>query len=154
MTTLNRIVYLVLNAPIFLISLINPVVLVLSPTKDWYLFVSVFVALGIGLMQLYGALQLFKKKFVIPIIATSLLIISFDFIGFKFITSTLLYLKMELFSNFDFVFNFQLFDGPRIDSNFSFKEFRFNMIGINLIAILQVLFLYVEKKQQGSETVT
>lgn len=154
MTTLNKIAYLVLNAPILLISLFNPVVLVLSPTKDWYLFVSVFVALSIGLMQLYGALQLFKKRFVIPIIATSLLIISFDFIGFKFITSTLLYLKMELFSNFDFVFNFQLFDGPRIDSNFSFKEFRFNMIGINLIAILQVFFLYAEKKQQESETVT
>lgn len=154
MNRFNKIAYLLLNGPLFLISIISPVLLIFSPTKEWYLFVTVFVALGIGSIQLYGALELFKKRFIIPIIATSLLIVNIDFIGFKFITSTLLYLKIEFFANYDFSLNFQLFDGPRIDSNFSFKEFRFNMIGLNLIAVLQMLLLYAEKKQQQPETVT
>lgn len=150
MTIVNRIIYVLINL-LWAISLLLIIPsLFQNADNQLYVYLSAFIFLILVIFQFYGAYSLFKKSYLIPIIATAIFILNFDFGGFKLVTDTLLYLKTEVFANGDFVFNFQL-DDPSAVINLTFKSFSFEMVGINLLAIMQLGGLIAEKNNKKKD---
>lgn len=150
----NRVVYFLINIFWAISLLLSIPYLFKTANGQAFAYVNSTVILLMLLIQFYGAYSLFKKKYLVPIIATAFFVLNFDFIGFKLITNTLLYFKTEFFINGNFSLNIQL-DDPNAIINLSFKEFSFKMIGLNVLAVLQIAGLIAERnKREINETYT
>jgi len=150
MNKVNRVIYFLINILWAISLLLSLPYLFQSAGGHILAYVHALMFLAFIIIQFYGAYALFKKSYIIPLIATALFIVNFDFVGFKFITNTLIYLKTEVFVNGDFALNFQI-DDPSAVINVGFKSFSFEMVGINILAILQVIGLIAEKNEHESK---
>lgn len=144
MNRINRVAYFLINILWAISILLSLPYLFQSTDGQLFAYVNSFIFLALVIVQFYGGYALYKKSYLIPLIATGLFIVNFDFVGFKFITNTLIYLKTEVFVNGDFSLNFQI-DDPSAVINISFKSFSFEMVGINTLAVLQIVGLLAEK---------
>ena len=150
MNKVNRVVYFLINILWAISLLLSLPYLFQSAGGHVLAYMHTFIFLAFIVIQFYGAYKLYKKSYLIPLIATALFMINFDFEGFKFITNTLIYLKIEVYTNGDFAFNFQL-DDPSAIINMGFKSLSFKMVGINILAVLQVIGLLAEKNKDQSK---
>ena len=141
MRIINRILYLLINI-YWAFSVIITIPYAFDVSLSITHLINTFSAFLIIVFQVYAGIHLMKNKLTLPIIATIFFLLNFDFGGVLFATSTAFNVLFTI--GLDYINIIAGINEPAVLLNFSFTEFQFDSIELNLVTMIQLFFLYSE----------
>lgn len=151
---INKTLYILLNLSwaVIVVPFFIYFVFTNETVSSWENVSIIFLITSVVSLQFIGYLKLRKGELYIPIMAVVVLTFIIDLDGFMFFNTLLLNIDLIYTAAGQVDMELKFLQGPNFNWNVQLDNFKFNKIGFNAVAYIQVFFFQQQVTNQTSES--